>query len=159
MFGLGMSELILLGVLALILVGPKQLPEVARTLGRFLNDLKRSAEGITEDIKKQARVDLDFDSLDPRKPQKEPPPIPIMKDPRVNNTPPSVEESKPTSAADFKIEPPDQMTFAFNPTPDSNPATLAETLGNGHSSTSDNPLNNGPHSTTTNSQNNGEKKD
>lgn len=157
MFGLGMSELILLGVLALILIGPKQLPEVARTLGRFLNDLKRTADGLTEDIKKQARVDLDFDSLDPRKPQKEPPPIPIMKDPRVNNTPPPVEENKPTSAADFKVEPPDQMTFAFNPTPDPNPATLAESLDN--DSTSDNPLNNGPHSTTTNPQNNGEKKD
>lgn len=141
MFGLGMSELILLGVLALILIGPKQLPEVARTLGRFLNDLKRSADGLTEDIKKQARVDLDFDSLDQRRSQKEPPPIPIMKDPRVNNTPQSVEEDKPTSAADFKMEPPDQMTFAFNPTPDSNP------------------LNDDPHITTTNSQNNGEKKD
>jgi Sec-independent protein translocase protein TatA len=150
MFGLGMSELILLGILALILIGPKQLPEVARTLGRFLNDLKRSADGLTEDIKKQARVDLDLDSLDPRKPQKEPPPIPIMKDPRLDKTPPPVEENKPTCAADFKMDPPDQMTFAFNPAPDSNPATL---------DVSENPLNNGPHSTTTNSQSNGEKKE
>lgn len=67
MFGLGLSELIMLGVLALLLIGPKQLPEVARTLGRFINDLKRSAEGLTDDIKKQAKVDLDLDSLDPRK--------------------------------------------------------------------------------------------
>lgn len=117
MFGLGMSELILLGVLALILIGPQQLPEVARTLGRFLNDLKRSADGLTEDIKKQARVDLDFDSIDPRKQQKEPPPIPIMKDPRVKNTPPVDEEAKPTTPSDYKIEAPDQMTFAFNPNP------------------------------------------
>ncbi len=113
-----MSELILLGVLALILIGPQQLPEVARTLGRFINDLKRSAEGLTEDIKQQARVDLDLDSLDPRKQQKEPPPIPIMKDPRVKNSPPPVDETpKPTSASDFKVEPPDQTTFAFNPNP------------------------------------------
>lgn len=84
MFGLGMSELILLGVLALILIGPQQLPEVARTLGRFINDLKRSAEGLTDDIKKQARVELDLDSLDFRKdqkPQEKSPPIPIMKVP------------------------------------------------------------------------------
>tara|TARA_B110001454_G_scaffold219198_1_gene251571 strand:+ start:149237 stop:149704 length:468 start_codon:yes stop_codon:yes gene_type:complete len=155
MFGLGMSELILLGVLALILIGPKQLPEVARTLGRFLNDLKRSADGLTEDIKKQARVDLDFDSLDPRKQQKESSPIPIMKDPRANNSPPPVDENLPKSAADFKMEPPDQMTFAFNPTPEPNPTTVAEPSFN-----PENPLNNGPHSTTpTTSNNNGEKKD
>lgn len=128
MFGLGMSELILLGVLALILIGPQQLPEVARTLGRFLNDLKRSAEGLTEDIKHQARVDLDLDSLDPRKQQKEPPPIPIMKDPRVHNTPPPVDETpKPTSASEFKVEPPDQMTFAFNPNPNPTPEPSAVT--------------------------------
>lgn len=136
MFGLGMSELILLGVLALILIGPQQLPEVARTLGRFINDLKRSAEGLTEDIKQQARVDLDLDSLDPRKQQKEPPPIPIMKDPRVKNTPPPVDEAtKPTSAAEFKVEPPDQTTFAFNPnptlTPDATPTPTDPTPPNG----------------------------
>lgn len=117
MFGLGMSELILLGILALILIGPQQLPEVARTLGRFLNELKRSAEGLTEDIKKQARVDLDLDNIAPRKPEKEPPPIPIMKDPRVKNAPPPLEENKPAHANEFKMEPPDQMTFAFNPNP------------------------------------------
>lgn len=127
MFGLGMSEIILLGVLALILIGPQQLPEVARTLGRFINDLKRSAEGLTEDIKQQARVDLDLESLDPRKQQKEPPPIPIMKDPRVKNTPPPVDDtSKPTSASEFKVEPPDQTTFAFNPNPNTDVAETPE---------------------------------
>lgn len=42
MFNLGFSELILLGIIALIFIGPQQLPEVARTLGRFLNELKRA---------------------------------------------------------------------------------------------------------------------
>lgn len=61
MFGLGMSEIIIIAVLALILIGPEQLPEVARTLGRFINDLKRSADGLAEDIKNQAKVDLKLD--------------------------------------------------------------------------------------------------
>ena len=61
MFGLGMSEIILLGVLALIVIGPKQLPEVARTLGRFINELKRSTEEFTDEIKQQAKVDLDLE--------------------------------------------------------------------------------------------------
>lgn len=70
MFGLGMSEIIFLAVLALIVIGPKELPEVARTLGRFLNELKRSSNVFTEDLKKQARIDLlDLDApLRPRKP-------------------------------------------------------------------------------------------
>lgn len=42
MFGLGFGEMILLGAIALIAIGPKQLPEVARTLGKFMNELKRA---------------------------------------------------------------------------------------------------------------------
>lgn len=61
MFGLGMSEIILLSVMALIIIGPKQLPEVARTLGRFINDLKRSTEGLKDEIKRQAMGDLEIE--------------------------------------------------------------------------------------------------
>lgn len=60
MFGLGMSEILVLGILALILIGPDQLPEIARTIGKFLNELRRSTEGLTDDLKKQAKVDLNF---------------------------------------------------------------------------------------------------
>lgn len=62
MFGFSLGEVLFLGVLALIVIGPKQLPEVARHVGRFLNDLKRATEGFTDDIKKQAKIDFDFDS-------------------------------------------------------------------------------------------------
>lgn len=64
MFGLGIGEVIVIAILALVLIGPDQLPEVARTLGRFINDLKRSTDGLTEDIKKQTKMDdlnLDLD--------------------------------------------------------------------------------------------------
>jgi sec-independent protein translocase protein TatB len=57
MFGLGMSEIIFLGVLALIVIGPKELPELARTLGRFLNELKRSTSTLTDDFKQQTGFD------------------------------------------------------------------------------------------------------
>lgn len=61
MFGLGFSEIVLLAIIALIVIGPKQLPEVARMLGRFINELKRSMDEFTGDIKKQAKVDLNLD--------------------------------------------------------------------------------------------------
>lgn len=57
MFGLGMSEIIFLAVLALIVIGPKELPQVARTIGRFLNELKRSTTDLTDELKQQARID------------------------------------------------------------------------------------------------------
>ncbi len=57
MFGLGMSEIIFLAVLALIVIGPKELPELARTLGRFLNELKRSTNVLGDELKQQVRMD------------------------------------------------------------------------------------------------------
>lgn len=57
MFGLGLSEMLLLAVLALIVIGPKQLPEVARSLGRFLNELKRSANSLTDEFKQASYID------------------------------------------------------------------------------------------------------
>lgn len=57
MFGLGMSEIIFLAVLALIVIGPKELPQVARSIGRFLNELKRSTNSLTDELKEQARID------------------------------------------------------------------------------------------------------
>lgn len=57
MFGLGMSEIIFLAVLALIVIGPKELPELARTLGRFLNELKRSTNVLGDELKQQVRID------------------------------------------------------------------------------------------------------
>ncbi|MFN8791815.1 MAG: twin-arginine translocase TatA/TatE family subunit [Bdellovibrionales bacterium] len=53
MFGLGFSEIMVIAVLGLILLGPEQLPDLARTLGRFINDLKRSTEGLSEEFRKQ----------------------------------------------------------------------------------------------------------
>lgn len=57
MFNMGISEMAIIAALALILIGPKQLPEVARTVGRLLNELKRSAGSFTDDIKKQVNID------------------------------------------------------------------------------------------------------
>lgn len=52
MFGIGMSELILIAVVALIIFGPKKLPEVGRALGKGLRELKNATAGIKEEINK-----------------------------------------------------------------------------------------------------------
>ncbi len=48
MFNMGFTELIALAGIALIFIGPKQLPEVARTIARLLNEFKRATSGVTE---------------------------------------------------------------------------------------------------------------
>lgn len=50
MFGLGFSEMILIAIIALIFIGPKQLPEVARTLARFINELRRTTDELTRSV-------------------------------------------------------------------------------------------------------------
>lgn len=57
MFGLGFSEILLICALALIFVGPKKLPEIAKALGkgygefrRYMNEFK-DAVNVTEDEK------------------------------------------------------------------------------------------------------------
>jgi sec-independent protein translocase protein TatB len=47
MFGLGFVEVILIAVLALVFIGPKQLPDVARVIARLLNEWKRATNDFT----------------------------------------------------------------------------------------------------------------
>lgn len=50
MFGLGLTEILFVLVVALLVFGPKKLPEVSRTLGRTLGDLKRTADDFRREI-------------------------------------------------------------------------------------------------------------
>ncbi|NQY99201.1 MAG: twin-arginine translocase TatA/TatE family subunit [Bdellovibrionales bacterium] len=50
MFNMGLQEMIVLGAIALLVIGPKQLPEVARVVGRMLNEFKRATGDLTSSI-------------------------------------------------------------------------------------------------------------
>lgn len=50
MFGLGMPEILLILAIALIVIGPQKLPEVAKTLGRAMGEFKRSAQDLKNSI-------------------------------------------------------------------------------------------------------------
>ena len=56
MFGIGMPELLLILAVALIVLGPKKLPELARSLGKGLAELKKS----TEELKGSLNVGDEF---------------------------------------------------------------------------------------------------
>jgi len=58
MFGsLGMPELILILVIALIVFGPKKLPEVGRSLGKAMREFKRTTEEIKGKFEEQINAE------------------------------------------------------------------------------------------------------
>jgi len=50
MFGIGLPEMILIMALALIVVGPDKLPDLARSLAKGLMELKKTAEGLKDSL-------------------------------------------------------------------------------------------------------------
>ena len=50
MFDIGFSEMLLIGLIALIVLGPKRLPEVARSAGLWAGKLRRFVENVKRDI-------------------------------------------------------------------------------------------------------------
>ncbi|MGD2126033.1 MAG: twin-arginine translocase TatA/TatE family subunit [Desulfobacteraceae bacterium] len=50
MFGIGMPELIIIMVIALIVIGPKKLPDLAKALGRGMAEFRKATQEIKESL-------------------------------------------------------------------------------------------------------------
>ena len=50
MFDVGFTELLLIGVVSLVVIGPERLPDVARTAGKWIGKTQRFVRGVKTDI-------------------------------------------------------------------------------------------------------------
>ena len=57
MFGIGMSELIVIAIIALFVVGPKKLPDLAKSLGKGFSELRKATDEVTDNIKDTFKAD------------------------------------------------------------------------------------------------------
>ena len=57
MFDFGFSELIVIGVVMLVVVGPERLPKVARTAGHLLGRVQRYVSDVKSDIQREMQLD------------------------------------------------------------------------------------------------------
>jgi len=56
LFGIGPMELMLILVVALIVFGPKRLPEIGRSIGKAINDFRRASENVTSTVMRELDV-------------------------------------------------------------------------------------------------------
>ena len=57
MFDMGFTEMMLIGIVALIVIGPERLPGVARTAGKYFGKLKRFVSNVKSDVESELRAD------------------------------------------------------------------------------------------------------
>jgi sec-independent protein translocase protein TatB len=154
MFDVNWSEFVVIGVVALIVIGPKELPAVLRAVGQWTTKIRRMAgefqsqfqeamrEAEMADLKKQvddlgdtakgfASDPLDFKEAtkwEPKTPEK-PPEQPPESDSSADMTPESTPAAAPPETAGASVEP----AFASTPEPSSaeSPAPSAPDAGPG----------------------------
>jgi Tat protein translocase TatB subunit len=97
MFGIGMPELMLIFVLALLVFGPKELPRIARTLGKAMGELRRASDELRDGIQREIE-------LAERAETPPPPPEAVPSTTHAEGSVPAPETHAGPSAADAPAE-------------------------------------------------------
>ena len=91
MFGIGMPELLLILALALIVLGPKKLPELAKALGKGLAEFRRATDEIKDEFR---QMEHEIDESSTAAASKTDPPLEKPADSPPPTTPPDTTEKK-----------------------------------------------------------------
>jgi Tat protein translocase TatB subunit len=101
MFGIGGQELFLILILALIILGPKKLPDIAKSLGKAMGEFQRATDGLKKEL--DQATDLTSPPFPEKKKQEKPEPEEDEQEP----------EQKPEEEEQDKK--PSEETSTYNP--------------------------------------------
>lgn len=105
MFGIGGQELILILLLALIVLGPKKLPDIAKTIGRALGEFQRATDGLKKEMDQAA----DLTSAEPPEEKQKSREEPEKIEPEKREHDPPQEESEKKTDQDNSTYHPDEI--------------------------------------------------
>ena len=119
MFDIGFSELLLIGLVALIVFGPERLPDAARTAGLWVGRLKRSFGSIKAEVEREMGADeirrqlhneqiLQLERELKQSIQPPAPPVVAVQEPEAHVTPPAAAPATPPAPSPDNLEPPRQ---------------------------------------------------
>ena len=83
MWNIGMPEMLIILVLALIIFGPRKLPELGRSLGKSLGEFKRASNELRSTLDEEIRLEEQRSAQQAAKPQ--PPATPTMAHPDITD--------------------------------------------------------------------------
>jgi sec-independent protein translocase protein TatA len=88
MFGsIGMPELIIIFVIALIIFGPRKLPELGRSLGRSLAEFKKASNELRSTLEEEIRIEEQRSAVDaPKASAQTPTAAPLAEEPAPART-------------------------------------------------------------------------
>jgi Tat protein translocase TatB subunit len=109
MFGIGMPELLLILAVALIVIGPKKLPDMAKALGRGLGEFKRATDELKSTLQEESRTSETKEQLIQEGKTKAPETMPP--------TNPYVEGTAAAADSSATIDPPETANKAAKETP------------------------------------------
>ena len=98
MFDIGLQEMLVIGVLALLVFGPTKLPELGRMIGRAMREFRRASD----EFRNTVETNLHINDLDP--PPPEPTPT-IATEPAPAPLPSELEPVSPESGSSVAQEP------------------------------------------------------
>jgi sec-independent protein translocase protein TatB len=123
MFDIGFSELLVIAIVALIVIGPQRLPKVARTLGHLFGRMQRYVNDVKADISRE----MELDELKKMQASMEETARTMHDSVRQGISETEGELNKVAQSAQPKIDPYDDP-FADNPPPAAPPASAQAEL-------------------------------